>query len=62
MPGVILKGHAMSQRDAQMVGQHHIALPRGWVILGLGAAAWFAVIGATTVAGAAFQAILSTIA
>ncbi|WP_161796953.1 hypothetical protein [Devosia soli] len=52
----------MSQRDAHIAGHHHIALPRGWVILALGVAAWCGVIGVTTLAGAAFQAILTTIA
>jgi hypothetical protein len=36
----------------------HFALPRGWVILGLGAACWLAIAGLVSVSSTAFEALL----
>jgi hypothetical protein len=51
----------MSQSDAQFVGHSSRALPRGWVIVGLGAAAWLGLIGMAALISGAFQMIVSTI-
>lgn len=61
MPGQSPKEHVMSHRGTSMISRDQLALPRGWVILGLGAAAWFSVIGMASLVGAVFHAIASTV-
>ena len=49
----------MSHRAAGTAGNlGHFALPRGWIILGLGVACWLAVAGLFAVGSTAFQALL----
>ena len=36
----------------------HFALPRGWVILGLGAVCWLAIAGLVAISSTAFEALL----
>jgi hypothetical protein len=52
----------MSQRDVHMTERATLVIPRGWVILGLGCAAWFAVVGGIALVSAAFQMVLATVA
>lgn len=61
MPSQSPKELVMSYRDTQTLDRHHFSLPRGWVILGLGLAAWISVIGMASLVGTAFQAILATL-
>ena len=49
----------MSHRAAGTAGHlGHFALPRGWIILGLGAACWLAIAGLIAVSSTAFEALL----
>lgn len=48
----------MSQRSAGIEGQFgHVAIPRAWIIVGLGVASWFLVAALAGEATTVFQAL-----